>query len=423
VKGIPGAEITVDQEKAGPPVPKPISIEISGDDITKLIKTSTHIKRYLDSINIAGVEELRSDFQNNKPEIVFDIDRERANREGISSLQIAGDIRSAVYGNEVSKFRDDKDEYPIMLRYKEDQRKNLDLVKNHKITYMDMAMMGMLRQVPLSSLAEIRYETSYGGIKRKQQKRVITLSSNILKGFQEDKVVKSVEDAVNAFNAPSGVSARMVGAQEEQLETMNFLGGALMVSLGLIFFILVTQFNSFSKPVIILLEIFFSVIGVFLGIAIFGMSISIVMTGVGIVALAGIVVRNGILLVEFTDHLLEKGLTLNEAIVEAGRTRMTPVLLTATATILGLIPLAVGLNIDFVTLFTDLNPHIFFGGDSVAFWGPLSWTMIFGLGFATFLTLILVPVMYLLAYRAKAKLGLKPKETVKEEEMPVYQAN
>jgi multidrug efflux pump subunit AcrB len=186
--------------------------------------------------------------------------------------------------------------------------------------------------------------------------------------------------------------------------------------LGLIFLILVTQFNSVSKPIIILTEIVFSLIGVLLGYAIFNMEISIIMTGVGIVALAGIVVRNGILIVEFTELMREQGMNLRDAIIEAGKTRMTPVLLTATATMLGLIPLAVGLNIDFVKLFTELNPHLYFGGDSVAFWGPLSWTMIFGLGFATFLTLILVPVMYLLSERLKLRLK-KRKES--KAEVPV----
>jgi multidrug efflux pump subunit AcrB len=174
----------------------------------------------------------------------------------------------------------------------------------------------------------------------------------------------------------------------------------------------VLQFNSVGKMLIILTEIFFSIIGFLLGVAIFKMDISIIMTGVGIIALAGIVVRNGILLVEFTDLLRGQGMPLREAIIEAGKTRMTPVILTASATMLGLIPLAVGLNIDFVTLFTELNPHLFFGGDSVAFWGPLSWTMIFGLSFATFLTLILVPVMYLLGYNMKWKvLGWFGKKT------------
>jgi multidrug efflux pump subunit AcrB len=184
---------------------------------------------------------------------------------------------------------------------------------------------------------------------------------------------------------------------------MSFLGNAMLVSLGLIFLILVTQFNSFSKPLIILTEILFSVIGVLLGYAITGMAISTIMMGIGIVALAGIVVRNGILLVEFTDLLREQGTPLFEAIIEAGRTRMTPVLLTAFATMMGLVPLAVGLNMDFQTLLAEGNPHLYFGGDNVAFWGPLSWTMMFGLSFATFLTLVLVPAMYLISERAKIK--------------------
>lgn len=406
VKGIPGAEITVDKEAAGPPVGKPVSIEITGDDLTDLIQVSKRLKLYLDSLQIPGVEELKSDIQNNKPEIVVDIDRERANREGISTAQIGGEIRNAVFGAEVSKFRDANDEYPIQLRYKEDQRNNIDVLMNLKITYRDMNMGGMIRQVPLASVAKIHYDNTFGGIKRKNQKRIVTLSSNVLSSANPNEVVGKVQDAVARFSIPSGISIDMTGEQQEQKETGAFLGAALMTSLGLIFLILVMQFNSISRPLIILSEVLFSVIGVLLGMSIFNMQISIIMTGIGIVALAGIVVRNGILLVEFTDLLMEQGMELKAAIIEAGRTRMTPVILTASATILGLIPLAVGLNIDFVTLFTEFNPHIFFGGDSVAFWGPLSWTMIFGLSFATFLTLILVPAMYLLAMRLKQKLGL-----------------
>jgi multidrug efflux pump subunit AcrB len=407
VKGIPGAEITVDKEAAGPPVGKPVSIEITGDDLTDLIRTSKSLKLYLDSIQIPGVEELKSDIQNNKPEIVVDIDRERANREGISTAQIGGEIRNAVFGAEVSKFRDDNDEYPIQLRYQEDQRNNIDVLMNLKITYRDMNMGGMIRQVPLSSVASIHYDNTFGGIKRKNQKRIVTLSSNVLSNANPNEVVAKVQEAVSKYTLPAGIAIDMTGEQEQQKETGSFLGTAMLVSLGLIFLILVAQFNSISRPIIILSEILFSVIGVLLGLSIFNMQISIVMTGIGIVALAGIVVRNGILLVEFTDLLIEQGYELKAAIIEAGRTRMTPVILTASATILGLIPLAVGLNIDFVTLFSEFNPHIFFGGDSVAFWGPLSWTMIFGLSFATFLTLILVPAMYLLTMRLKAKISGK----------------
>jgi multidrug efflux pump subunit AcrB len=404
VKGIPGAEITVAQEQGGPPTAKPISIEITGNNLDSLVKASESLKQYLVAKQIAGVEELKSDFQNNKPEIIFDIDRERANREGISSGQIGMDLRTAIFGKEVSKFRDADEDYEINLRAAESQRNNLDALKNMKMTYRDMGMGGIIRQVPLSSFASIDYVNTYGAIKRKQEKRIIILSSNVLGEFNPNEVVANIQSEIDQYSPPAGIEVKMAGEQEEQQETMNFLGTALMISMGLILIILVAQFNSISKPLIILSEIGLSIIGVLLGVTIFRMDMSIVMSGVGVIALAGIVVRNGILLVEFTELMIEQGMSVREAILEAGRTRMTPVLLTATATMLGLIPLAVGLNMDFVTLFSEFNPHLYFGGDNVAFWGPLSWTMIFGLSFATFLTLVLVPCMLLLADSNKKKI-------------------
>lgn len=404
VKGIPGAQISVAQEQGGPPTAKPISIEITGDDLDSIAVTSDRLKKYLDSRQIAGVEELKSDFQNNKPEIIFDIDRERANREGISTGQVGMALRTALYGREVSKYRDINEDYEINVRAREDQRNNLEALRNMKVTYRDMAMNGVIRQVPISSFANIDYINTYGGIKRKQQKRIIILSSNVLSEYNANEVVANIQREINEFKGPAGVEIKMAGEQEEQMETAAFLGTALISALFIILIILVLQFNSISKPVVILSEILFSIIGVLLGVTIFGMELSIVMTGLGIVALAGIVVRNGILLVEFADLMVSQGMEVREAVIEAGRTRMTPVLLTATATMLGLIPLAVGLNLDFVTLFTEFNPHLYFGGDNVAFWGPLSWTIIFGLSFATFLTLILVPCMYLVADRNSKKI-------------------
>lgn len=394
VKGIPGADITVEQEQGGPPTGKPINIEISGDDFEQLASTSDKLKRYLDSLQIGGVEELKSDFQSNKPEIVVSVDRERANREGISTTQIGTALRTALYGAEVSKFRDPDDDYPIMIRLKEDQRNNINTLMNLNLTYRDMNMGGAIRQVPLSSVADVRYSNTYAGIKHKDEKRVVTLYSNVLTGFNANEVVAAINAAVLDFSPPDGITVKMTGEQEDQAETMNFLGLAMLAAVLLIFMIMVTQFNSAGRAFVIFLEILFSIIGVFLGFAIFGMDISIVMTGVGIMALAGIVARNGIVLVEFTDLLVMQGVPYNDAVVEAGKTRMTPVLLTAIAAILGLIPLAVGLNIDFWKMFDEFNPHLFFGGDNVAFWGPLAWTMVFGLIFATFLTLVLVPVMY-----------------------------
>jgi len=414
VQGMPGVKISVAQENAGPPVQKDISIEMIGDNLDTLVRTSDRLKKFIEQQNIAGIENLTPDVQNDKPEIVFDVDRERANREGITTSQINQALFTSVYGFKASDFRNTKeDNYEIDVRAQKDQRDNIDALKNLKITYRDLATGGSIRQVPISAFTDIRYTNTYANIKHKQSRRVITLGSNVLKSANANEVNVAIAQAIKNFRVPDGVSIRMGGGQEDQVEAATFLGTALMISFGIILIILMTQFNSIGKTFIILTEIFFSIIGVFLGVAIFKMTISIVMTGIGIVALAGVVVRNGILLVEFTDMLIEQGASLHDAVVEAARTRMTPVLLTATAAMLGLIPLAVGFNIDFAGLFTSFKPHIYFGGDNVAFWGPLSWTMIFGLGFATVITLILVPCMYIIRVRIKSAL-FKKKESVEE---------
>jgi len=404
VKGIAGTQIIVDQEKGGPPTGKEINIELIGDDYDELIELSESLKRKIDNSGIQGIEDLKSDVVKNKPEIVIDIDKEKANAEGISVAQIGMELRYAVFGKDVSKFRDKDDEYDIELRYTFDQRTSIDDLMNSKITFRDMNMGGQIRQIPLSSIAKAHFGNSYGGVKRKNQRRIVTLSSNVLSGANANEINVEIKKLLPGFKKPSEVLIQLTGAQEEQAETGAFLGMAMLISFLMIFFILVTQFNSISKPILIISEIGFSLIGVLLGMYVFGMAMSVVMTGVGIIALAGIVVRNGIILVEFTDIIMEEGHDLKYAIVHAGKVRMTPVLLTATATTLGLIPLAVGLNIDFVRLFAEGNPHIFFGGDSVAFWGPLAWTMIHGLVFATFLTLILVPIMYYINYKGTRKI-------------------
>jgi multidrug efflux pump subunit AcrB len=416
VKGVKGAEISVDQEQGGPPTGKAINIEIAADDFDQLVSTSTRLKRYLDSLQVPGVEELKSDFQSDKPEIKISIDREKANREGISTADIGNALNISVFGREVSRFRDENDDYPIELRILRSQRNDVNALMGLPITYRDMSMGGQVRQVPLSSFATVSYTNSYAGIKRINQKRVVSLSSNVLGGFNDNEVVADIKSKIESFSYPDGVSIKMTGAQEDQAETSSFLVLAFALAFGMIMMILVLQFNSISKPTIILSEILFSIIGVLIGFSIFKLEISIVMTGIGIMALAGLVVRNGILLVEFTDLLRSQGIELREAIAEAAKTRMTPVILTTMAATIGLIPLGVGLNIDFVALFTELNPHIFLGGDNVAFWGPLAWTMIFGLLFGTFLTLVLVPVMYLLFTKLKEKVfRVKAKPVIEDE--------
>ena len=397
LKDIPGAEIVVDKTKMGPPTGKPINIEIAGEDLMKLATTSDRFKRFVDSLQIGGIEEIKSDFATTKPEIIINLDRERANYEGISAAVVGDAIRTGQLGKEVSKYREGEDQYPIMLRFEENQRKDIEQLLNLTITYRDMNL-GLLRQIPLSVVARIDYVNSFGQINRLNLKRVITLSSNVLDGFNANQINTALKKAIPQFSKSSDIDIRLTGEQEDQKESMIFLSKAMILSLFLIMFILITQFNSMSKALIIISEVVFSLIGVLLGYMIFGMTISIIMTGMGIVALAGIVVRNGILLVEFTDVLKAKGLKTRQAIIEGGKTRITPVILTATATILGLIPLAIGMNINFSTLLTELNPHLHFGGDNVMFFGPLSWTIIFGLSFATFLTLVLIPVMYFVIY-------------------------
>ena len=402
LKDIAGAEIVVDKTAMGPPTGKPVNIEISGEDLLQLATTSSRFKRYIDSLQIGGIEELKSDFATTKPEIIIRLDRERANFEGISPAIVGDAIRTGQLGKEVSKYREGEDQYPIMLRFEENQRKDIEQLLNLTITYRDMNS-GILRQIPLSVVAHIDYVNSYGQINRLNLKRVITISSNVLDGFNANEINAQLRKEIPKFSKSQDIDIRITGEQEDQKESMLFLSKAMILALFMIMFILITQFNSMSKALIIISEVLFSLIGVLLGYMIFDMTISIIMTGMGIVALAGIVVRNGILLVEFTDVLKEKGWKTRKAIIEAGKIRITPIILTATATTLGLVPLAIGMNINFGTLLTELNPHLHFGGDNVMFFGPLSWTIIFGLTFATFVTLILIPVMYLVIYKRNIK--------------------
>lgn len=404
MKGIPGAEITVNKEDNGPPTDPPVNIEIAGDNFQEIAKVATDLNNYLDTNKVEGIEKLAMDVDLNNPEITITVDREKALMEGLSTGQVGMYLRTAVFGKEVSKLKQGEDEYKIQLRYSDLVRNNITDLMNMRITFRDFNTMAV-KQVPLNAIAKVEYTNTAGGIRRKNEKRTIQLQSNVLDLSQVANINKELGYKIDDFKSkeriPADVSIRLSGQSEQEKETLSFLGQSLIIALLLIFLILVLQFNSMSKPFIVLTEIFFSVIGVFLGYAITGMSMPTIMIGVGIVGLAGIVVKNGILLIEFTDELRSRGMRTREAAIQAGKIRIIPVLLTALATILGLIPLAVGLNINFVSFFQHLNPKIFFGGDSVVFWGPLSWTIIFGLIFAFFLTLVMVPSMYLIAHRLR----------------------
>ena len=401
IKDIPGAEVSIAGQQNGPASGAPINIEVVGDEFDDIVKTAVNLKNYLDARNIPGVEKLKLDVDVTKPELTLTVDRERALREGLSTGQIGSELRSALFGREASKLKEGEDEYKIQVRYSDLLRNNISDLQNMKITYRDFNT-GLIRQVPISSLVKFDYNNTLGGVKRKNLKRVISIYSNLIDGFDPNKVNLDIKNAIDDFKGkPDNITIRQTGQQEDQQESLSFLFSALIIALALIFGILVLQFNSLSKPFIVLNEIFFSIIGVFFGFALTGMKMPLIMVAVGIVGLAGIVVKNAILLIEFTDELRERGMRTKEAIIQAGKIRIIPVLLTALATMLGLLPLAIGLNINWVSFFQHLKPNIFMGGDSVVFWGPLSWTLIFGLMFAFFMTLLMVPSMYLVSERLR----------------------
>ena len=394
VQGIPGTTITVDKEQSGPPTGKPINIEITGDEFEQLISLTENFKNYIQDQDIAGIEELRSDLQVNNPELIIDIDNEKANSYGISNVQIGTAIRTALLGSPISTFREDEDEYDVRLRLQQKDRSNItDL--------MNMTVATPTGNIPISAVAIPRFESSYGAINRIDLERVVTLSSNVLSGYNANEINTQIRESLQDFEIPQGYEISLTGEQEEQAETGQFLMVALLAAVGLIFLILVAQFNSIGKSLIIMSQVIFSLIGVFIGFATFGMDISVVLTGMGIIAVAGIVVKNGIILIDYIDILRNEGSSLKDAVIEGGATRLNPVLLTAASTILGLIPLAIGLNIDFYGLFASFEPNLYFGGDNASFWGPLAWTIIYGLGFATFLTLFLVPSMYYIGVNTK----------------------
>jgi multidrug efflux pump subunit AcrB len=417
VKNIPGVSITVDKNADGPATGKPINLEIQGEDIDQLALLSEDIIAYFNSKKIPGVEELQSDVKIGKPEVLVNIDREAARRYEISTYNIANTIRTAVYGREVSKYKEGEDEYPIVVKLEEDQRYDINTLLNQKITFRNPAN-GQIAQVPIAAVADVDYTSTYSSIKRKNLDRVITIYSNVLEGYNANEIIAEMDRWMKLYDLPDGFSYEFTGEQQQQAEDMAFLNTAFLVALFAIFIIIVTQFNSLVSPFIIILSVLFSTIGVFLGYAFTGSDISVIFTGVGIISLAGVVVNNAIVLIDYTNLLIQRKMEefgikdkyqlplseIKQAIEKSGATRLRPVLLTAITTVLGLIPLAIGFNFNFFTLVTDLDPKIFIGGDNTAVWGPMAWTVIYGLTFATFLTLVVVPAMFWLSFRMNARL-------------------
>lgn len=409
VEKYPGVLITVDKQLNGPPVGKAVNIEISGEDYEKLIAYVGRFREYLVSANIPGIEELKSDLELGSPEVLVKIDREKARRFGLSTSSIANELRTALFGFEVSKFKEGEEDYPITLRLKDEYRYDLSSLLNKKINFRDK--FGNKKEVPISAVAELEYGSTYGSVKRKDLDKVISIFSNVTDGYNATEINNQLKELVAQYDIPEGISVKFTGEQEEQAKSQAFLMRALFIAVSVIFLIIVAQFNSVTTPFIIMASVVLSTIGVFLGLVVFNMDFVVIMTGIGIISLAGVVVNNAIVLIDFTNLVRERKreelnlkdgeyLSLDEllnSIVLGGKTRLRPVLLTAVTTVLGLIPLAIGMNINFGSLLSSFDAQFFVGGDNADFWGPMAWTVIFGLTFATFLTLVIVPVMYLLA--------------------------
>jgi multidrug efflux pump subunit AcrB len=411
----PGVLISVEKDANGPPAGSPINIEIEGDDYDELINTAENMREFINNKNIPGIDELKIDVNKDKPSMRVIVDREKAGELGISASQVGQQLRNSIFGSKAGIYKEGGDDFDIYVRFNEDNRYNTSALFNQNITFRDNT--GQIKSIPVSAVTKHENNSGFSAIKHKDTRRVVTVYSALSPGFTDaGAIVTQIQNEMKTYHGlPKTIKIDYTGQIEEQNKQMTFLMGAFFTGLGLIFFILIFQFNSISKPAIIMLAILLSFIGVFGGIVITGSAFVIMMTMVGIISLAGIVVNNGVVLLDYAqllidrkkqqldldDHKYLKQKDLFESIVKAGKARLRPVLLTAITTILGLIPLAIGLNINFFTLFKEFDANIYMGGDNVVFWGPLAWTVIYGLLIATFLTLIVVPVLFFLSMQLK----------------------
>ena len=390
-RDLAGAEVRVDKVTEGPPSGPPVNIEISGEDPDLLERLAADAIDVIEGSPVyTRLVGLESDMDDARPELRVEVDREKASLYGLSTNQVGFLVRGAINGIEAAKYRTGNDEYDIIVRLREEDRGEVTSLGQ-------LTVFSEGRQIPLPSVAGWTVERGYSAIRRKDMDRMATISAEVAAGYNSNAVVREVETVLADFEEalPAGYTMAYTGEQEEQQEAMEFLAGAFLAALMLIALILVSQFNSVIKPLIILSSVIMSTTGVLIGLMVFQMPFVIIMTGVGVISLAGIVVNNAIVLVDYIEVLRKRdGMDRREALVQGGRTRLRPVLLTAITTALGLVPLAIGLNLDFFGLFASLSPNFFWGGEQAAWWGPMAVAVIVGIIFATFLTLVLVPVMY-----------------------------
>ena len=379
-----GAEVEVKKQDMGPPVGPPVNIEISGDDYSVLGNLTEQVEKVIK--DVPGLVDLKDDYDAGRPELRVNIDRQKAALYGLNTRLIANAIRTAINGYTASKYRVDEDEYDITVRLEKDQRENTNALENLEVIYNNKQ--GKTLSVPLVSIASITKSKGPGAIRRKDLTRVITVSANGEEGANANEVLDSVKTRLASFSLPPGYNISFTGQNEEQDKASAFLGKAFLVALLVIFLILVIQFNSLSQPLIIMSAVVISLIGVFIGLIVYAMPFGIIMTGIGVISLAGVVVNNNIVLIDYINVLRRRGMTRREAVVHAGLRRFRPVTLTAITTILGLIPLTFGFGFDIYSLSFSGS------GESAEFWKSMGVAVIFGLTFATVLTLVIVPTIY-----------------------------
>ncbi len=396
---IVGAKVFIEKEQNGPPTGKPINLEINGKNLSQITALSNEALRILQNHPVyVKLEGLETDLPDSRPELRVDVNRELAAKYGLNTNKVGMTVRSAINGVEASTFRDGKDEYDITVRLAEQYRGDLAQIGDLTV----MAEKG--RQIPLSSIATWNIDKSPGGVNRIDMERVITVRADVKPEFQANEVLDEVKSVLDEFvqTLPAGVAANWTGQQEEQQKAQDFLTMAFLIAVFLITFILVSQFNSVYKPLIVLTSVIMSISGVLFGLVFFNMPFGVIMTGIGIISLAGVVVNNAIVLIDYVDLLRSRdGYSVYDALTQAGKTRLRPVVLTAVTTVLGLVPLAIGFNIDFfsyftnpVDFFTNTHLYVYSGGVQAAWWAPMAIAVIAGLIFSTAITLILVPVLY-----------------------------
>lgn len=399
LQDITGAEIEIQKDEAGPPTGPPVNIEVSGDDFNKLGQISEEIKRLIKDID--GLVDLKDNFDEARPEIRVTVNREKAALYGLNTAMVGNTIRTAINGSIASKIREGEDEYDVTVRLKKSQRNDINTLDNLFISNKDG------QKIPISSIANVDFSGGIGAINRKDLKRVVTISANA-EGRLGNDVLKDVMAKLSNYKLPDGYAINYTGEQEDQKESSEFLMKALIISLLLIFFLIVIEFNSVRVPIIVMISVLLSLIGVMLGLLLTNTPFGIIMTGIGFIALGGIVVRNAIVLLDFQKVLQKGGLSRDEALVQAGLIRMRPIFLTAASTILGILPLASGIDFDWRTFSWVI------GGENSAFWRPMGVAIIFGLAVSTFLTLVIIPTIYSFTDDLLGKLKRKNKELPEE---------